>query len=109
MTKSAPAPLPAPLAAYFAAHDHRDTASLFAPDAVVRDEGQTHAGAAAIAAWLDRVETSYHPRYAVKAVESADGRTIVTFEVSGTFPGSPVTLRQAFTVADGYVQRLETL
>lgn len=40
MTKSDPAPLPAPLAAYFAAHDHRDTASLFAPDAMVRDEAR---------------------------------------------------------------------
>lgn len=103
------ATLPVPLAAYFAALDHRDTATLFAPDARVRDEGETMEGAAAIAAWLDRVESKYHPRYVVQAAETAGDRSVVTFVVSGTFPGSPATLRQAFTLRDGLISGLETL
>ncbi|MCR6672127.1 nuclear transport factor 2 family protein [Devosia ginsengisoli] len=109
MSQFDPATLPAPLAAYFAATDHRDTASLFAPGAVVRDEGETLTTVAAIAAWLDRVETRYHPRYVVEAAETTGDRTIVTFVVSGTFPGSPATLRQAFVVGDGLIRWLETL
>jgi hypothetical protein len=109
MSQSDPSLLPAPLAAYFAAPDHRDTASLFAPDAVVRDEGAVHVGSAAIEAWLDRVQLQYRPRYVVEAAEAVGDRTVVTFVVSGTFPGSPATLRQAFRVDAGLIQSLETL
>lgn len=109
MSQFDPSLLPAPLAAYFAALDHRDTASLFAPDAVVRDEGAVYSGSTAIEAWLDDVETRYHPRYVVEAAETAGDRTVVTFVVSGTFPGSPATLRQAFRVDAGLIHNLETL
>jgi hypothetical protein len=33
----------------------------------------------------------------------------VTFEVSGTFPGSPATLRQNFVLANDLIQSIETL
>jgi len=109
MSQFDPTTLPAPLADYFAAADHRDTAALFAPDAVVRDEGETLSGAAAIADWLDRVETKYRPRYVVDAAETDGARTVATFVVCGTFPGSPATLRQAFEIHGGLITRLETL
>ena len=101
--------LPRPLAEFFTAADHRETISLFAPDATVRDEGQTHQGLDQIAAWLERVETSYHPRYAVRNAEAKGDRDVVTFEVSGTFPGSPAVLQQAFTIKAGKIRRIETL
>lgn len=46
--------LPAPIQAYFDADKAAGTAapsSAFAPHAVVRDEGRTHVGPDAIAAW----------------------------------------------------------
>lgn len=101
--------LPLPLPAYFSAEDHRDTANLFAPDAVVRDEGAVLAGSVAIAQWLDRVETRYHPRYVVQGAETVGNRSVVTSIVSGTFPGSPATLRQAFVLDAGLIRSLETL
>jgi hypothetical protein len=101
--------LPQPLPAYFAAEDHRSTHALFAPDATVRDERETHSGSEAIKAWLDSVEERYHPRYRVEAAEADGERTIVSFEVAGTFPGSPVMLRQAITVRGGKIAALETL
>ncbi len=109
MSQFDPSTLPAPLADYFAAADHRDTAPLFAPEAVVRDEGETLSGTAAITDWLDRVETRYHPRYALEAATTEGTCTIVTFVVSGTFPGSPATLRQEFWLRDGLIHGIRTL
>lgn len=109
MSQFDPSTLPAPLPSYFAAPDHGDTAGLFAPGAVVEDEGATYRGGAAIAAWLVDVEARYHPRYTVKGATTDAGRTVVTFDVAGTFPGSPVTLRQAFVIADGCIHGLKTL
>src|SRR5262245_45344181 len=69
--------LPTPLDIYFAsetAHDRSAIERCFAADAVVRDEGRTIKGIAAIKAW--RVETSekYHHTVEPVAVSMQDGR-----------------------------------
>ena len=65
---------------------------------------------AAIALWLRSVEERYSPRYQLRQVEADKDRTIVTFQVSGTFPGSPAVLRQAFTFdSQQRIASLETL
>jgi hypothetical protein len=105
-----PATLPDPLSQYFERTDPLDAAALFAPNASVRDEGAWHRGQAAIALWLRSVEERYRPRYQLRQVEADTDRTIVTFQVSGTFPGSPAVLRQAFTFdAQQRIASLETL
>ena len=110
MSSFDPSTLPAPLGQYFTTIDHSQVAPLFAADATVRDEGQWHRGSEAIANWLSRVEERYHPRYVVEDARTEGDRVIVTFEVSGTFPGSPARLQQAFTIGpDGLIARLETL
>ncbi len=109
MSQFDPASLPEPLAAYFSSADRRAVVELFAPDARVGDEGREHVGTPAIADWLESVETRYHPRYRIEAAETSDNSTVVTFIVSGTFPGSPATLRQQFVVEHGRITRLTTL
>lgn len=104
-----PANLPTPLPQYFAAGDRATIAPLFAPDAVVLDEGEVHRGHEQIAAWLESVESRYHPRYEIADASQDGTRTIVTFKVSGTFPGSPVTLRQALVTDGSKIRSLETL
>tara|TARA_R100000365_G_C2694186_1_gene34965 strand:+ start:171 stop:536 length:366 start_codon:yes stop_codon:yes gene_type:complete len=105
-----PATLPHPLWQYFERTDPLDAAALFAPNASVRDEGEWHRGQAAIALWLRSVEERYSPRYQLRQVEAGKDRTIVTFQVSGTFPGSPAVLRQAFTFdSQQRIASLETL
>ena len=104
--------LPAPLAAYFAAANRGDRttmAGLFADTAKVRDEGKTHTDRAAIRGWLDRVGASYDPRYVVQGVESEADASIVTVQVSGTFPGSPIVLRQRFETDGDHIVSLATL
>ncbi len=98
------------VAAYFATSGNRDALNLFSKYAIVIDEGETHQGLDAIAAWLVSVEERYQPRYVLKQVQDDGERQIVTFEVSGTFPGSPATLRQAFQLDDtGKILHLQTL
>lgn len=101
--------LPAPLPQYFAAGDRIASAPLFAPDAVVLDEGHVHRGSEEIAAWLGSVERRYQPRYELIDASRDGARTVVTFKVSGTFPGSPVTLQQALVTDGDKIVSLETL
>lgn len=110
MTTFDPATLPLPIAQYFATSGQREAARLFADDALVVDEGKIHAGLSQITAWLDDVEQRYQPRYILKSASRDGNSHVVTFEVSGTFPGSPVTLRQRFNVNDdGMIVRVQTL
>lgn len=105
-----PDTLPATIAAYFATSGNRDAVELFAADAVVVDEGETHEGLAAIAAWLDSVERRYRPRYVLHGATTDTSGHDVTFEVSGTFPGSPAILRQHFELdQQARIRRLQTL
>lgn len=101
--------LPAPLGAYFTSGDRSSIVGLFAPDAHVRDEGHDHHGTAAIAAWLDSVETRYQPRYVIETAETDGNRTVATVVVTGTFPGSPVTMRQQFTIHQGKIASFTVL
>ena len=101
--------LPEAIAAYFAA-DKRDgeaVARCFTKGAVVKDEGHTHSGLAAIKAWKAAASAKYAYTSAPFAVEQKEGRYIVTSRLTGNFPGSPVDLRYAFRLERGKIARLE--
>jgi uncharacterized protein (TIGR02246 family) len=105
-----PVRLPAPIAAYIAgsnAHDADGCAACFTDDAVVLDEGRERQGVAAIREWMQEVSAKYRPTVEVVGVAQADDKTIVTGRVTGDFPGSPVELRYAFTLAGDKIARLE--
>jgi hypothetical protein len=101
--------LPEPIAAYFEA-DRRDGAAVarcFTNDGVVVDEGRTHTGLAAIEAW--KAATSARFSYIAEPLEleKEARKYIVTSQVTGDFPGSPVDLRFSFTLERGMVASLE--
>ena len=101
--------LPEPIAAYFEA-DRRDTEAVgrcFTSDAVVKDEGHTHSGLAAIKQW--KAEASAKFDYTLKplSLEQKDGVSVVTCHLAGTFPGSPVDLRFFFRLERGKIAMLE--
>jgi SnoaL-like protein len=101
--------LPEPIAAYFDA-DQRGgeaVARCFTKQAVVKDEGQTHAGLEAIKAWKTAASARYAYASNPLAVEEKDGRYIVTSRLTGNFPGSPVDVRFAFRVERGKIASLE--
>ena len=101
--------LPEPIAAYFAA-DTRDgeaVARCFTKRAVVKDEGHTHSGIAAIKAWKTAASAKYSYTSEPFALEHKDGCYIITSRLTGNFPGSPVDLRYAFRLERGKIAFLE--
>jgi hypothetical protein len=102
--------LPTPIDTYFASENARDTEGAdrcFAADAIVRDEGRTVEGIAAIKAW--RIETGRKYQHTVDplSVIERDGETVVTARVSGNFPGSPLDLDHIFELDGDRIVSLE--
>jgi hypothetical protein len=98
-----------PIAAYFEA-DQRDgeaVARCFTKQAVVKDEGQTHMGLAAIKAWKTAASARFSYTSEPFAVEQKDDQHIVTSRLTGSFPGSPVDLRFCFRLERGKIAFLE--
>jgi ketosteroid isomerase-like protein len=102
--------LPEPLESYFDAVNREDIdamVTLFAANAVVRDEGKTRSGHAEVRTWVEEVTQRYHPRFEVEDVVEDGGGAVVIGLVSGNFPGSPVRLRYAFRLGGGRITHLE--
>ena len=72
--------------------------SCFSEDAVVRDEGETLRGKKAIEGWIAQTIEKYKFQFEPLSVKEDDGEVVVSVEVSGTFPGSPVTLDYHFKI-----------
>jgi ketosteroid isomerase-like protein len=99
-----------PLASYFAAKNRHDIDGMlapFSPGAVVWDEGEERSGHAAIRAWMEETTRKYRVTIEVTEVAADAGKTLVAALVSGNFPGSPATLRYAFTLDGDKIARLE--
>jgi hypothetical protein len=101
--------LPEPIAAYFTADQRNgdEVARCFTTDAVVKDEGRTYTGAAAIKQWKEAASAKYTYSVAPFDLQQRDGLSIVTSRVIGNFPRSPVDLRYAFRLERGKIASLE--
>lgn len=101
--------LPHPIDSYFAsdAKDGAAVARCFTADAAVIDERHTYRGREAIARWKTGATAKYDYVSSPIAVEDRGDRVIVTARLTGTFPGSPVDLRYAFTLDGDRIARLE--
>jgi ketosteroid isomerase-like protein len=100
----------APLDAYFAAKNRKDIDAMLAPfakDAIVKDEGRTHSGRAAIRAWMEETTRKYGVTFEVTDVAEESDRVRVAALVSGNFPGSPATLHYAFQLSGDRISHLE--
>ena len=102
-------PLPDPIAAYFKAdaHDGDAIVRCFTAQAIVKDEGRTHSGAAAIGAWKRDAASKYSYTSKPFAVAERDGEYVVTSRLTGNFPGSPLDLRFTFRLERGKIAYLE--
>ena len=103
--------LPKPVAAYFTADkgDGEAVSRCFTENAVVKDEGHTHKGRAAIKQWKTDASAKYEYTSEPIACEENDGKTVVTSHLVGNFPGSPVDLRFFFTLEGGKISSLEII
>jgi SnoaL-like domain len=101
---------PKPIADYFAAENGRDVEAMarcFAESAVVRDEGRTIKGSAAIKRWKAETTEKYEHTIEPLAVVRKSGKTIVTGRVAGKFPGSLVNLGFNFELKGDKIASLE--
>jgi SnoaL-like domain len=94
--------LPAPFEQYIqiANSDALETVpECFAPDAIVRDEGQTYEGAAAIGNWMAATKKKYHHTVAPLELAERRGESVLKAQLAGSFPGSPITVNFSFVLA----------
>jgi hypothetical protein len=103
--------LPKPIAAYFAADkgDSETLSQLFTENAVVKDEGHTYSGRAAIRQWKTDASTRYEYTSEPFACERTEEKTVVTSRLTGNFPGSPVDLRFFFALEGDEIASLEII
>ena len=103
--------LPKAIAAYFAADnvDGDAVSRCFSEDAVVKDEGHTYKGRAAIKEWKTDASAKYEYTCEPFAYEEKDGKTVVTSHLVGNFPGSPVDLRFFFKLEGDKIASLEII
>ena len=102
--------LPEPIANYFAADMAGDSSALarcFTAEGVVRDEGGTFTGIAAIQQWHAKAKAKYHHTVEPLSAKAREGEVVVIGKVAGDFPGSPITLQHAFRVAGEKIVSLE--
>jgi hypothetical protein len=103
--------LPKPIAAYFAADktDAEAFCQCFTEAAMVKDEGHTHQGRAAIKQWKADASAKYQYTSEPFACEQRDGAVVVTSRLTGNFPGSPVNLRFFFVLDGDKIASLEII
>jgi SnoaL-like protein len=104
--------LPTPIALYIAAENSGDTNLLgqcFAEHAVVRDEGKTIEGLAAIKKWKAETKKKYQHTIEPLGSVQKNGKTIITNRLTGNFPGSPIELEFVFTLDGDKIVSLEIL
>lgn len=102
--------LPKSIEAYFAADRTGGpdaVTACFTEDAVVRDEGKTHVGLAAIRNWKSGSGQKYSYTAEPFLIATENGRTLVTSHLVGDFPGSPVDLRYFFVLSGEKIAELE--
>jgi len=103
-----PADLPTPIGAANRGETEA-LAQCFAESAVVRDEGKTIQGLAAITKWMVETKQKYQHTIEPLASTQKDGKTIVTNRLTGNFPGSPIELEFVFTLDGDEIAALEIL
>jgi hypothetical protein len=102
--------LPKSIAAFIAADnsaDHDSLSRCFIEHAVVRDEGQTFTGRAAIKQWNAATRKKY--RHTIEPLESIEkeGNIVVTNRLTGNFPGSPIEVKFIFRLEGDKIASLQ--
>ena len=88
------------------AHDVKSILACFADDATVRDENATMRGKIDIERWLTTTIETYKFHFKPLTSQERHNETIVSIEVSGSFPGSPISLDYHFAIKNNKIASL---
>ncbi len=89
------------------AQDADAAARCFSGEAVVHDDGRVHRGSDAIRDWIRASCEQYAATIAVAAYRATDKGGVVTGDVHGNFPGSPLRMHFDFTFGANAIDALE--
>ena len=103
--------LPKPVAAYFTADmgDAEGLSLCFTEEAIVKDEGHTYRGRAAIRQWKEEASAKYQYTCEPFVCEHKDGKVVATCKLTGNFAGSPLNLRFFFELEGEKIAALEVM
>jgi ketosteroid isomerase-like protein len=87
-------------------HDVKAILFCFSNDAIVQDEAHEYRGSKEIEDWLATTIEKYKFQIKPLSVSNPGVETVVALEVSGTFPGSPITLDYRFTIKGDKISSL---
>ncbi|MDQ0782181.1 nuclear transport factor 2 family protein [Chryseobacterium sp. W4I1] len=85
--------------------DSHAYADCFTETAVVHDEGKTHKGKTEIQNWIDTANKEY--KASMKPLGYNETGHVLSAEISGNFPGSPVILKYHFEFSEGLIESLK--
>ncbi|HEX4640814.1 MAG TPA: nuclear transport factor 2 family protein [Chthoniobacterales bacterium] len=80
--------------------------SCFSDGAAVQDEAREYRGAEEIEDWIATTIEKYKFQIKPVSVSKREVETLVAMEVSGTFPGSPITLDYRFAISGDKISSL---
>ena len=102
--------LPKVVAALVAAQNNQNSAAYiacFSETAIVHDEGKTHNGKEEIQKWIEHANEQYQSFMKPIGYENSESAGVLTAEVSGTFPGSPIVLQFHLGLKDDLIGSLK--
>ena len=102
--------LPRPIETYLRAENAGDVEALsecFTPYATVRDEGHLYEGLSAIKNWKTQTKKKYNHTVTPLEISTSKGIATLKARLSGTFPGSPVTVKFHFELVDDQIASLQ--
>ena len=82
-------------------------ANLFSETSVVYDEGKTHHGRKEVEQWIAEANEKYKSIMEPVGYTQKGNKGVLTANVSGTFPGSPLVLKFHFEINEGIIQSLK--
>ncbi|TWR24723.1 nuclear transport factor 2 family protein [Mucilaginibacter pallidiroseus] len=86
--------------------DSNAFAECFTDNAIVHDEGKTHNGKQEIEQWIKQAMENYESQLEPLNYEQSGANSVLTANVSGTFPGSPIVLKFHFGIKDNLIESL---
>jgi ketosteroid isomerase-like protein len=101
--------LPEIIQNYVDASNRQDAKAIlacFSDDAVLHDEGKEFHGIEMIEDWILKTIEKYKFHFRPLSIRTDEPEAVVTVEVSGSFPGSPVALDYHFTIASDKISSL---